>query len=82
MKWAPRSPLWMVTFGGGAIPMTVRGETSEDAAARAVRLRFGRFRRIRARRIAGHMGEPGGFEATDRRNRALLVFDVGKEEGW
>jgi len=80
MKWAPRTSQWQITFGGGALPMTVRGETPEDVAARVVRLRFGRLRRIRARRIAGHMGEPGGFEAVDRRNRALLVFDVGKEE--
>lgn len=60
--------------------MTVRGETPEDAAARVVRLRFGRLRRIRARRIAGHLGGPGGFEAVDRHNRPLAVFDVGKEE--
>lgn len=79
MKWAPRAPRWMVTFGGGAIPMTVRGASPEDAAARVVCLRFGRLRRIRARRIAGHMGEPGGFEAVDRHNRPLAVFDVMEE---
>ena len=79
MKWAPRSPQWMVTFGGGVPPMTVRGETPEDVAARAVRLRFGRFRRIRAKRIAGHLGEPGGFEAVDKNDRPLAVFDVMEE---
>lgn len=80
MKWAPRSPRWLVTFGGGALPMKVRGETPEDVAARVVRLQFGRLRRIRARRITGHMGEPGGFEAVDRHNRPLTVFDVGEEK--
>lgn len=73
MKWTPRDLRWRITFAGGRIDI-VWGETPEVAAAKIVRIYFGR--KVHARRIEGRRGEPGAFEAIGRQDEALTVFDV------
>ena len=64
---------WQILFPGGR-KVRARGKTPEEAARRVVKVYFGR--RAWARRVAGTVGEPGGFEAIGASGRPLTVFDV------